>query len=137
MIRKTSLTDYIHLNGQTQNLYLINPAGFVTEYLMPSIPATISKGKTEALNRGYYHGVAFNMPGAEVYIGGEWIAYDNKNKEIIQAQNPFNLQWRLNGSILRKYGYKPGDTVKGTLIVVDDQWNGLNITKEVSFTVTE
>ena len=137
MIRSTALTNYIHLDGQTQALHLINPAGFITEYLMPSIPTTISWGKTDALNRGFYHGVAFNIPGAEVYIDGEWIAYDEQHKEQIKAQNPFNLQWRLNGNLIRKYGYKPGDTLTGTLVVVDDEWNGLNITKEVSIQVTE
>ena len=27
---------------------------------------------------------------------------------------------------------KPGDTVKGTILAVDDQWNGLTITKDFS-----
>ena len=109
----------------------------IIKYLMPSTPATISWSKTTALNMGYYHGVAFNIPGAEVNIGGEWKAYDNKNKELINTQNPFTLQWRLNGNLIRKLGYKAGDTVKGTLVVIDDQWNGLNITKEVTIQVTE
>ena len=48
-----------------------------------------------------------------------------------------NLEWRLNGSLLRKLGSKQGDTVKGQLIVVDDEWNGLNITKDVSIKMTQ
>jgi hypothetical protein len=34
---------------------------------------------------------------------------------------------------LRKHGYKQGDTVSGTILVVDDQWHGLTISKD--FTV--
>ena len=133
MIRNTSLTDQIHLDGQTQDLHLINPAGFIMEYLMPTdLPATVSWSNATALEKGYYHGIVFDIPGAEVNINGEWMAYEAKNKEAILAQNPLTLQWRLNGSLLRKYGYKQGDTVTGKLIVVDDQWNGLNITKDIS-----
>ena len=43
------------------------------------------------------------------------------------------LEWRINADLLRKYGYNPGDTITGRILVVDDQWHGLNITKE--FTV--
>ena len=32
-------------------------------------------------------------------------------------------------------GYKQGNTVAGGIFVVDDQWNGLNITKEFAVTV--
>lgn len=46
-----------------------------------------------------------------------------------------NLEWRLNGNLLNSYNYKPGDTVNGQIIVVDDMWNGLNITKDFYFTV--
>ena len=100
-----------------------------------SLPATIGLGKTAALNKGYYHGIVFDIPGAEVKVNGEWTAYEAKNKEAILAQNPMTLEWRLNSSLLRKLGYKQGDTIKGQLIVVDDQWNGLNITKDISIIV--
>ena len=150
MIRSTALTDYIRfdlngdgdtnddVNGQpeSQPLILMNPAGFFKKYLMPTdLPATVSRSNTVALNNGYYHGIVFDIPGAEVNINGEWTAYEAKNKEAILAQNPLTLQWRLNGSLLRKYGYKQGDTVSGRLIVVDDQWNGLNITKDITVKV--
>ena len=46
-----------------------------------------------------------------------------------------NLEWRLNGELLNSYGYKPGDTVKGQMVAVDDQWNGLNIAKDFSVSV--
>ena len=72
------------------------------------------------------------IPGAEVNINGEWIPFTNNNKDIILAQNPMNLEWRINGELLNSYGYKPGDTVNGHIIVVDDMWNGLNMTKDFS-----
>lgn len=133
MIRSTTLTDNIKLDGQTQELQLMNPAGFFLKYLMPTVlPASIKTDETIALEKGYYHGVVFNIPGAEVNINGQWIAFDNTNKNLILAQNPMTLQWRLNGDLLNKYGYKPGDTVNGQILVVDDQWNGLTINKEIS-----
>ena len=151
MIRSTALTDYIRfdLNGdgdtndildgqpESQPLLLMNPAGLFIKYLMPGISGSISWSKTSALDRGYYHGVVFNIPGAEVKINGEGVAFDGKNQAAIMAQNPMMLEWRLNGSLLRKLGYKQGDTVKGQLVAVDDQWNGLNITKDVSIQMTQ
>ena len=149
MIRSTSLTDYIRfdLNGdgdtddidgqpESQPLILMNPAGFFLKYLMPTVlPASIKTDETIALEKGYYHGIIFNIPGAEVNINGEWIAFTENNKDLILAQNPMTLEWRLNGELLNKYGYKAGDTVKGQIIVVDDMWNGLNITKDFSVTL--
>ena len=151
IIRSTALTDYIRfdLNGdgdtndildgqpESQPLLLMNPAGLFIKYLMPGISGSISWSKTSALDRGYYHGVVFNIPGAEVKINGEWVPSTARTKTAIMAQNPLTLEWRLNGSLLRKLGYKQGDTVKGQLVVVDDQWNGLNITKDVSIQMTE
>ena len=46
-----------------------------------------------------------------------------------------NLEWRLNGTVLNSYGYKPGDTINGQIIAVDDEWNGLNIAKDFSVSV--
>ena len=135
MIRATALTDYTHLDGQTQNLYLINPAGFFQQYLMPKVPASVSEKGTTALQRGYYHGVVFNIPGAEVNINGEWVPFNKDNQERIKEQNPFSLQWRLNGELLAMMGYTHGKTVTGQLIAVDDQWNGLNITQDVTITI--
>ena len=150
MIRSTSLTDYIRfdLNGdgdtddivdgqpESQPLILINPAGFFLKYLMPTtLPTNIKTDETIALDKGYYHGVIYQIPGTEVNINGQWIAFSDNNKDLILAQNPMTLEWRLNGELLNKYGYKAGDTVKGQIIVVDDQWNGLNITKDFSVSI--
>ncbi len=134
MVRSTALTDYITLEGKTQPLILINHAGFIKKYLMPKeSQITISTGETLSLEKGYYKGVLFAIPGAEVKVGGEWIAFDNKNKEVILSQNPMNLEWRLNGNLIKKYGYAPGQTVEGHIITVDDKWGGLRL--EVPMTV--
>ena len=128
MVRSTCLTDYIRLDGETQPLQLINPAGLYKKYLTPqNLPATISSGETVNLDKGYYKGVLFSIPGAEVKINGEWIAFDNKNHDLILSQNPMNLEWRLNGELLKKYGYTSGQAVEGWIITVDDQWGGLRL----------
>ena len=136
MVRATCLTDYIRLDGQTQPLQLINPAGLYKKYLTPqNLPEAISTDETFELEKGYYKGVIFSIPGAEVKIDGVWVAFDNKNKDTILAQNPMNLEWRLNGNLLRKMGYTSGQTVEGKIITVDDQWNGLRLEKEISVQV--
>ena len=128
MVRSTCLTDYIRLDGQTQPLQLINPAGLYKQYLTPqNLPTAISIGETIPLDKGYYKGVLFAIPGAEVKIGDEWIAFDNRNKDAILSQNPMTLEWRLNGELLKKYGYTPGQTVEGQIITVDDKWGGLRL----------
>ena len=93
---------------------------------------SVKQGETLNLEKGYYHGVVFDIPGAEVLINGEWTPYNANNVALIKAQNPMTLEWRLNADLLRKLGYKQGDTLSGTILVVDDQWNGLNITKDFS-----
>ena len=137
MIRATALTNKTHLDGKTQSLHLINPAGFILKYLMPTVPASLKEGAKTELQPGYYHGVAFCIPGAEVYIDGEWVPFTNANKDRIKGKNPVNLKWRLNGDLLPQYGYKPGDTITGTLLVIDDQWHGLNITKDITLQLTQ
>ena len=135
MVRSTALTDYIRLDGMTQPLQLINPAGFYKKYLTPNtIPSSVSLGETMELQKGYYKGVVFNIPGAEVMIGDEWIPFDSKNKDLILSQNPMNLIWRINGNLLKKIGYSAGQTLQGHIITVDDQWNGLRL--EVPMTIT-
>ena len=137
MIRSTCLTDYIRLDGMTQELQLMNPAGFFLKYLMPfDLPTNIKAGEAIALNKGYYHGLAFDIPGAEVKINGEWISFSDENKDLVFAQNPFALEWRLNGDLLRKFGYKQGDIVKGKVIAIDDHWNGLNLSQDISITLS-
>jgi hypothetical protein len=151
MIRATCLTDHIRfdLNGdgdtddvvdgqaETQPLQLINPGGFFLKYLMPiDLPVNIKAGEAIALDKGYYHGLVFDIPGAEVDVNGEWKSFSDENKNLIFAQNPFNLEWRLNGGLLRSLGYKQGDTLKGKVIAVDDQWNGLSLSQDVSITVS-
>ena len=81
---------------------------------------------------GGYKGLGFDIPGAEVLVDGQWMAYDAKNKDAILAQNPMTLSWRLNGDLLKKMGYTSGQTVDGQIITVDDQWNGLSLTKPIS-----
>ena len=136
MVRSTALTDYIRLDGMTQPLQLINPAGFYKKYLTPStIPSSISLSETMELQKGYYKGVVFNIPGAEVMIGDEWIPFDSKNKDLILSQNPMNLTWRINGNLLKKMGYTAGQTVQGQIITIDDQWNGLRLEMPMTITI--
>ena len=151
MIRNSSdLRDYIRfdLNGdgdtndtqngqpESQPLILMNPAGFFQKYLMPTaLPTNLKADETFTLKKGYYHGIIYQIPGAEVKINDQWIAFTDNNKDLILAQNPMNLEWRLNGELLSRYGYKQGDTLTGQVLVVDDQWNGLNITKDFSVSI--
>lgn len=152
MIRSTALTDYIRfdLNGdgdtddvvdgqpESQPLQLINPAGVFKEYCMiADIPSTMKVGDVISLNKGWYKGLVFNVPGAEVLINGEWIACTQDNADKIKAQNLMNLEWRLNGGLLSQYGYKTGDTVSGQLVAVDDEWNGLSLVKDITFTIDD
>ena len=152
MIRSTALTDYIRfdLNGdgdtddivdgqpESQPLQLINPAGFIKKYLMPeNLPTELSINETKELSKGSYMGVVFNILGAEVLIDGEWTACTEQNATKIKAQNPFTLEWRLNGDLCQQYGKKTGDVIEGTIILVDDQWNGLSITLPFSVTLTD
>ena len=147
MIRSTALTNYIRLdmngdgdtddvyNGQpeTQPLQLINPAGVLRKYcLLSNIPTSISAGEVITLTKGWYKGLLFSIPGAEVLVNGEWISFEAKNKDLILSQNPMDLEWRLNGSLLRKYGYTPGQSIQGQIITVDDQWNGLRLEVPIS-----
>ena len=149
MIRSTALTNYIRLdmngdgdtddvyNGQpeTQPLQLINPAGVFKKYcLLSDIPSSIQAGEIIPLTKGWYKGLLFSIPGTEVLINGEWISFDAKNKGLILSQNPMNLEWRLNGNLLRKMGYTSGQTIQGQVVTVDDQWNGLRL--EVPMTIT-
>ncbi len=131
MLRSTSLTDYIRLDGQTQSLHLINPAGVVKKYLMPTgSPFEVNSGEKAELKKGFYKGVIFDIPGAEVNIDGEWIPYDQKYIATILSHNPFDLQWRFNSSLCRKMGYDSGDTISGSVIATDDQFKSLNISNE-------
>ena len=133
MVRSTCDTDYITLDGITQPLQLINLAKFFKKYCMlANVPSSISKSDVNDLGIGYYKGLVFDIPGAEVLVDGQWMAYDAKNKDLILAQNPMTLSWRLNGSLLRKLGYTSGETVEGQIITVDDQWHGLSLTRPIS-----
>ena len=151
MIRSsTDLRDYIRfdLNGdgdtndnyngqpESQQLILMNPAGFFVKYLMPEFSSlSVKQGETAAIEKGYYKGVVFIIPGAEAFVGGQWLAFSAENQQQILAQNPMTLEWRLNSDLLRKLGYKQGDTVSGTILVVDDQWHGLTISKDITVKV--
>ena len=134
MVRATCLTDYIRLDGESQPLQLINPAGLYKKYLTPQIlPTAISAGETLNLDKGYYKGVIFSIPGAEVKINGEWVAFDEKNKDVIMSQNPMTLEWRLNGNLVRQYGFALGQTIEGQVITVDDKWGGLRLEVPMTF----
>ena len=136
MVRATCLTDYIRFEGETQPLQLINPAGFYKKFLTPqNLPVGISTSENVNLKKGYYKGIIFDIPGAEVLIDGQWIAYDAKNKDKILSQNPMNLEWRLNGDLLRKMSYNPGQTLQGQFVTVDDQWNGLRLEVPISIQI--
>jgi len=150
IIRSTALTDYIRfdLNGdwdtkdeidgqpESQPLQLINPAGVFKKYCVTAdIPSSIGAEETINLTKEWYKGLIFAIPGAEVKIDGQWIAYDAKNKDLILAQNPMDLEWRLNGALLRKYGYTSGQTLQGQILTVDDQWNGLRLEKDFAVQV--
>ena len=100
-----------------------------------SLPTSLKTNETIALEKGYYHGVVYQIPGAEVNINGQWVPFTDDNKNQILAQNPMNLEWRLNSELLLKYNYKPGDVISGKILVVDDKWNGLNISKDFSFSI--
>lgn len=130
--------DYISLNGEKQALQKYSPANFIKKYLMPeNLPTELSITETKELSKGSYMGVVFSIPGAEVLIDGEWTACTEQNAEKIKAQNPFTLEWKLNGDLCQQYGKKTGDVIEGTIILVDDQWNGLNITLPISVTLTD
>ena len=137
MIRATSLTDTVQRYDVVQPLHLINPAGFFQRYLMPqSLPETVGEGPYARLEKGFYKGVIFDIPGAEVNIDGEWITASAANEGRIKAQDPFSLEWRLNVPKLLSMGYGNNDEVTGHVIVVDDQFSGLNIEKEFKVLVS-
>ena len=46
--------------------------------------------------------MVFDIPGAEVRINGQWIAFSDANKSVIRRENPMDLEWRLNGDLCRK-----------------------------------
>ena len=101
--------------------------------MLSDIPSHIQSKETVTLTKEWYKGLVFDIPGAEVLIDGEWLAYDARNKDRILAQNPMDLAWRLNGDLLRKLGYTPGQTLEGRIIAVNDQWLSLRL--DVPFTV--
>ena len=74
-----------------------------------SIPTNLRTDETTTLDKGYYHGVVYQIPGAEVNINGQWIAFTDDNKDLILAQNPMNLEWRFNGELLNNC--KSGDII--------------------------
>ena len=65
-------------------------------------------------------------------IDGEWIPYSKGNEALVKSKNPMDLMWRINGVLLRKYGYLQGQTIQGQILTVDDQWNGLRLEKALA-----
>lgn len=136
MARSTSLENSISLEGKTQKLQRLNPAGYFTKYCMTTdIPSCVAMNETVSLNKEWYKGLIFNIPGAEVLVNGEWIPFTAENYSRIKSSNPMDLEWRLNGALLRKYGYTPGQTLQGQIITVDDQWNGLRLEKDITIQI--
>ena len=133
MVRSTCIDNSISLEGKTQKLQRLNPAGYFKEYCMTaSLPSSIALDETINLTKEWYKGLIFDIPGAEVKVNGEWIAYDAKYFGRIKTANPMTLEWRINGNLLRKYGYTSGQTVQGQILTVDDQWNGLRLEVPIS-----
>ena len=136
MIRtSTDLRDHIRFNWEDQPLILMSPAWFFKKYCMPTeLPNQINAEETISLNKWYYKWVIFDIPWAEVKVNWQWIAYNDANKSVIKGQNPFSLEWRINGDLCRKMGYK-WKAVAGKVIVVDDKWNGLNISSDFNVNI--
>jgi hypothetical protein len=44
--------------------------------MVADVPSTISKGDISDLNLGWYKGLVFDIPGAEVLVDGQWVVYD-------------------------------------------------------------
>ena len=136
MIKSTSLKDYTRYDDMTQELHLINPAWFIKEYLMPKdLPLEISSWDIIDLNKGYYKWIIFDIPWAEVNINWNWIPYNEENKSLIKQQNPFNLEWRLNWDLCKKLWYnKNNNNIKWNIIIIDEKYNGLNISNNINIT---
>ena len=133
MVRSTCIDNSISLEGKTQKLQRLNPAGYFKNYCMTaSLPSSIALDETIDLTKEWYKGLIFDIPGAEVKVDGEWIVYDARNSGRIKTANPMDLEWRINGDLLRKYGYISGQTVQGQILTVDDQWNGLRLEVPIS-----
>jgi len=147
MIRSTALTDHIRfdLNGdwdtkdnidgqiESQPLQLINPAGVFKKYCMiTNIPSSIKAWEIITLTKSWYLWLVFDIPWAEVKINWQWVPYNKTNESLIKSQNPMNLEWRINSNEAMKYGKK---NLKWKIIVVDDQWNGLNMDKEITINI--
>ena len=142
----TELKDYIRfdLNGdddtndtyngqpETQPLILMNPAGFFLKYLMPKeLPTNISLNQTAELSKGYYHGLAFDIPGAETSVevtkvGGKKINLKKNFKVYVVAV-------KKDGSNVQELA----NTITGHIIAVDDQWNGLSLSQDFNITVSK
>ena len=136
MLRSTALTDTLRYNDEIQTQLRISPHAYIKKYLMPlSLPVTVGDGPYVLLEKGFYKGVIFNIPGVEVKIDGSWITADASSADAIKSQNPFTLEWRLNVPKLISMGYGNGATVTGRVIAVDDQCRGLDIEKEFSVTL--
>ena len=69
MARFSSIENSISLDGKTQKLQRLNPAGYFMKYCMTTdIPSSIALDETVSLNKEWYKGLIFNIPGAEVLI---------------------------------------------------------------------
>ena len=148
MIRSTALTDHIRfdLNGdwdtedkidgqpESQPLQLINPAWVFEKYCMiMDIPSSIKPWEIVTLNKWRYKWLVLNIAWTEVKINWQWVEYNKANESLIKSQNPMNLEQRINWDLVAKYS--KNWSVKWKLIAVDDQWNGLNMEKDITINV--
>ena len=134
-VRKSSDWDGLHeyVWKNPNNIDIIQQEEFFMEHFMPkSIPSSIKSWDVCLLEKWDYKWIIFDMPGAEVKVNWHWIAYNKSNELLIKSQNPMTLEWRINAAEAAKFWDK---NLKLKVIPVDDQWNGLNIEKEVNIKI--
>ena len=49
---------------------------------------SIKQDGTAVLDKGYYHGIVFDIPGAEVKVNGQWIAFIDKTRMSSRPRTP-------------------------------------------------
>lgn len=113
------------------NRILLNRSWFFEKYCMPTdLPTQINSWENIDLNTWYYWWVIFDIPWTEVYINWQWIPYNDENKSLIRSHLPKLGEWRLNWDLCKKMWYK-WKNIQWKIIVVDNNWNSLNISKQI------
>lgn len=130
----TANPDYISLNWKKQALQKYSPANFAEKYCMiMDIPSSIKPWEIITLNKWRYKWLVLNIAWTEVKINWQLVEYNKANESLIKSQNPMNLEQRINWDLVAKYS--KNWSVKWKLIAVDDQWNGLNMEKDITINV--